>query len=204
LAVNQGALPPGPVQFWSMGQWREVLLMSIEIHGEADREHRHAPEVERWLRLSMEHMNKQEMAPAEALLKQALAIEPEAPDLLNNLAANYAATGRVAEAETIWRSTLDRHPDYLFARAALAQRLALRGNVAEARELLNPLLTRRRMHFSEFAGVAIAQIETSLADGKIEEAKSWLEIWEGAMPDDPRLATLRQNIQRRGPTLGRR
>jgi tetratricopeptide (TPR) repeat protein len=137
------------------------------------------------------------MALAESLLKQALAQEPEAPDLLNNLAATYAATGREAEAERIWRSVLERQPDYLFARASLGRIAAHRGHVAEARDLLNPLLTRRRMHFSEFSTVAIALIETALADNKPEEAKSWLNLWGRAMPDDPRTEVFRKEIRRR-------
>jgi hypothetical protein len=69
--------------------------------------------------------------------------------------------------------------------------------VAAARALLDPLLARRRMHFSEFASVAIAHIETGLADGKPHEAKSWLEMWERAMPDDPRVDIFRKAIRRR-------
>jgi tetratricopeptide (TPR) repeat protein len=197
LAVAQGALPTGLVQLWREGEWRESLLIGIEIHGEAVRLHEHHPQVERWLRQALEHMNAGEMALAETLLQQALAQEPDAPDLLNNLAATYAATGREAEAEPIWRGILERQPDYLFARASLGRIAAQHGHVAEARELLNPLLTRQRMHFSEFSTVAIALIETGLADGKLEEAKGWLQMWERAMPDDPRVEVFRKEIRRR-------
>ena len=195
LAVAQGALPTGPVQVWIEGEWRELLLIGIEIHGEPVRQHQHHPQVERWLRQALAHMHAGEMALAEPLLQQALAQEPDAPDLLNNLAATYAATGREAEAERIWRSVLARQPDYLFARASLGRIAAQRGHVAEARELLNPLLTRRRMHFSEFSTVAIALIETGLADGKPAEAQGWLQLWERAMPDDPRLDVFRKEIR---------
>src|SRR5579859_1021262 len=197
LAVSQGALPAGHVQLWTEGEWREMVLIGFDIHGEPDRQHPHHPQVERWLLQSMEHMAAGEMALAERLLKQALAQEPEAPDLLNNLAANYGVTGRQAEAESIWRSILERHPDYLFARASLGRIAAQRGHVAEARELLDPLLARRRLHFSEFAILAIAMIETDLADNKPEGAKSWLQMWEGAVPDDPRLEVFRKEVRRR-------
>jgi tetratricopeptide (TPR) repeat protein len=197
LAVHQGALPAGRVQFWSEGAWREVILMGIEIHGEAVRDRRHTPQVERLLRQGVEYMNVGEMALAEETLQRALKLEPDAPDLLNNLAATYAATDRQAEAESIWRAILEREPDYLFARASLGRIEAQRGHVAEARALLDPLLACRRMHFSEFASVSIAHIETGLADGKPHEAKSWLEMWERAMPDDPRVDIFRKEIRRR-------
>jgi predicted Zn-dependent protease len=153
--------------------------------------------VQRLLEQALEHQHAGEIGEAEVLLKQALAQEPDAPDLLNNLAATYAARNRQAEAEPIWRSILERHPDYLFARASLGRIAAQRGDVAEARALLDPLLTRTRMHFSEFSAVAMAQIETGLADGKPHEAQSWLEMWERAMPDDPNLDVFRREIKRR-------
>jgi len=197
LAVYQGALPAGRIQFWSEGEWHEMILMGIEIHREALRDRPHLPQVERRLYQALEHMHAGRMVQAEALLKEALALEPDAPDLLNNLAATYAATDRHEEAEPIWRAILDRHPDYLFARASLARVAALRGEVAQARGLLDPLLARRRMHFSEFSTVAMAQIEIGLADGKPEEAQSWLQMWERAIPDDPRVDTFRKDIRRR-------
>jgi len=126
-----------------------------------------------------------------------LKLEPGALDQLNNLAATHAASDRQTEVESIWRAILEREPDYLFARASLGRIEAQRGHVAEARALLDPLLARRRMHLSEFATVAIAHIKTGLADGKPHEAKSWLEMWERALPDDPRVDIFRKEIRRR-------
>ena len=197
LAVAQGALPPGRVRFWREGEWTEVLLMSVRIHGEPLHNRQRQKSVERLLEQALEHIHARAMGEAEALLKQALAQEPDAPDLLNNLAATYAARNRQAEAEPLWRAILERHPDYLFARVSLGRLAAQRGNVAEARALLDPLLTRSRMHFSEFSAVASAQIEIGLADGKPQEAQSWLEMWERAMPDDPNLDIFRREIKRR-------
>ncbi len=195
--MQHGALPTGRVQFWGEGQRREVILMGIEIHGDAVRERSHRPQVERLIEQALEHMHAERMAPAEALLQQALALEPDAPDLQNNLAATYATHGRQAEAEALWQAVYEKNPDYLVARIALARAAALRGDAPKARELLDPLLARRRMHFSEFAAVAGAQIDTALADGNPEEARSWLQMWEKAVPDDPRVETYRGEIRRR-------
>lgn len=197
LAVSQGALAPGRVQVWRAGELTELLLMGMEITGEPVRDHPHSRAVERLLEQALDRMRANAMSEAEAILKQALAQEPDAPDLLNNLAATYAARNRPAEAEPIWRAIHERHPDYLFARVSLGRLAAQRGRVAEARALLDPLLTRTRLHFSEFSAVAMAQIETALADGKPHEAQSWLEMWERAMPDDPNVEIFRREIKRR-------
>jgi len=199
LAVTQGALAPGRVRVWRTAAWTEVLLMGIEIHGEPERTRARPRPVERLLSQAVEHMQAGAMAAAEAVLRQALVLDPDAPDLLNNLAATFAARNRPAEAEPIWRAILERHPDYLFARASLGRVAAQRGEVTEARALLDPLLTRRRMHFSEFSALAMGLIETALAAGQPREAQSWLDMWARAVPADPAVAVFQREIQRRSP-----
>jgi hypothetical protein len=68
LAVHQGALPAGRVQFWSEGEWREAILMGVEIHGEPVRDRQRPPRVERLLRQGVEYLNAGEMALAEEIL----------------------------------------------------------------------------------------------------------------------------------------
>lgn len=194
IAVEHQAMPGGLTRLWMKGAWQDLLLMGFELHGEPLQPYQHKPQVERWLRAAIEAMNDGDDAEAEQLLKQALAVEPDRPDLLNNLAAVYAATNREPAALALWRQIFDGHPDYLFARASLARAAALRGDVDQARQLLEPLFSRQRLHFSEFAAFSGAQIDLLLAEGKKEGARSWFEMWEGAVPDDPRLDHYRRLV----------
>jgi Flp pilus assembly protein TadD len=155
---------------------------------------RFLPQVERWLYDALQATHDGDDEEAEQLLKQALAMEPDKPDLLNNLAAVYAATGREPAALELWQQIFDRSPDYLFARASLARAAALRGEADKARELLAPLFSRRRLHFSEFAAFSGAQIDLLLAEGHKDGARSWFEMWAEATPDDPRLDHYRRLV----------
>jgi tetratricopeptide (TPR) repeat protein len=194
IAVEQGALPSGMVRLWMQGEWRDLLLMGFELHGEPVRPYKHKPQVERWLYDALQATHDGDDEEAEHLLKQALAVEPDKPDLLNNLAAVYAATGREPAALELWQQIFDRSPDYLFARASLARAAALRGEADKARELLAPLFSRRRLHFSEFAAFSGAQIDLLLAEGHKDGARSWFEMWAEATPDDPRLDHYRRLV----------
>ena len=120
------------------------------------------------------------------------------PDLLNNLAMAYDLQGRHEDAVALTRQIHDRHPDYLFARVALAKLHLQKREITEARALLDPLLTRKRWHFSEYAAFCGAQIELSLAEGNREAAQSWLDMWANVDPDHPGLEAYRSRLGRSG------
>jgi tetratricopeptide (TPR) repeat protein len=108
--------------------------------------------------------------------------------VLNTLAGVLAQRGRLAETEVIAERLVERHPDYLFGRTALANMASERGEVARARELLAPLLERRRFHHSEFAALSMAQLNLFLADNNLEQARICLDMWRQADPHHPALA----------------
>ena len=71
------------------------------------------------------------------------------------------------------------------------------GDLETARELLEPLLHRRRFHFTEFAAFAQAQIDRLLAEGQREGARHWFEMWESMDPDNPYLERCRNRVRGR-------
>jgi hypothetical protein len=91
-----------------------------------------------------------------------------------------------------------RFPVYLFARTALAQLLVQAGELDKARATLDPILARPRLHFSEFTALCGAEIELALAKGQRQGAKSWLEMWERAVPNHPQLPLVRRRVRARG------
>lgn len=193
IAAQAGLLPPGPVRMWREGEWREVHLISYELHDQPVV--KHPPQVEEWLREATLALRQRDADRAESLLQAALAVEPEAPDVLNNLATAYELQGRAQEGHAIPRQIHARHPDYPFARIGLARLALARGDVKEAEELLKPLLSRKRFHFSEFAALSSAQIELLLAQNDRDSARSWLDLWENIDPDNPDLEHWRQRLR---------
>jgi tetratricopeptide (TPR) repeat protein len=199
-ATRAGILPSGPVRLWVRGEWREVMAVGYDIHNEPTWQH--SPEVEAWLEEATIALSDHAPQQAEQLLRRALAVEPEAPDLINNLAVAYEQQGRRQEARELIRQMFEQYPDYPFARISMAQLTARDGNLEEAEALLRPLLERQRFHFSEFEAFCHAMIAVYVAGGNYDAARSWLEMWAATDPDDPRIAELRRRIGQPGETRG--
>jgi cytochrome c-type biogenesis protein CcmH/NrfG len=121
------------------------------------------------------------------LLLQAHALEPDAPDIMNNLATAYGQQKRGRETRLTLERIHAQHPDYLFAAANLATQAAQDGRIAEAKALLEPFLSQTRLHRTEFAALSSAQIELALAEGYPESARIVFDMWEGVDPDHPLL-----------------
>lgn len=198
-ASEAGLLPSGPTRMWIQGEWREILLMEFELHDEPVVEHK--PKTERWIIDAVEALGQGDGERAERLLKRALEIEPDAPDLLNNLAFAYGLQGRAQEAQALVQQVHQRHPDYAFARIGLARQCISRRQLDEARTLLEPLLSRKRFNFKEFSAFCHAQVELFSAEGKPEGVRAWLDLWAGVDPDNPHIADWRRRIDRHGLRL---
>ena len=128
---------------------------------------------------------------AERLFRQALELEPEQPDLLQNLAASLTLQGRRTEALVIVNRLFQEHPDYLFARTALARHAMQAGDLQKAVELLEPIFERREFHFSEFDSLCATQIELLLQFNDLLSARNWFEMWEDSNPKNPKLEQFR-------------
>jgi len=129
---------------------------------------------------------------AERLYRQALEREPEQPDLLYNLAASLALQGRHAEALVIYSRMFQEHPDYLFARTALARHAMQAGDLQQAADLLEPLFARRKFHFSEYDSLCATQIELLLRQGNLLSAQTWFTMWADSNPKNPKLESFRK------------
>ncbi len=200
-ARDAGLLPSGPLRLWVDGQWRELLLMDFEVHGEPTTTH--SPAVASLVEEALPALRDGDGERAEALFRQALALEPEAPDLQHNLAMALGAQGRTREAEALVRDVRERHPDYLFTRVSAAKLAIRRGDLDGARQELAPLRQRQSFHYSEFDALAGAEIELLLAQGNLDAARSWLNTWESLDPDNPKLEHYRKLIERPARRGGR-
>ena len=194
--VNQaGLLPSGPVRLWLQGEWQDLLLSAYEIYAEPE-ESPHSVQVTEWLQEATFALRRGDARKAEPLLRQALAEEPDAPDLLNNLAAAYELQGRRQESEALIREIHERHPDYFFGCTHLARLLIKQGEYKRAHELLDPLLQRKRMHITEYDSLCAAEIDLHLARNDIDAARSWFKLWESTGSDNPLVEQFRPRLGR--------
>ncbi len=179
-------LPPGPTRLWLRGQWGEVILMGFEIYEEPV-ETDYPPQVGEWYRQAIEALHANDPITAERLLKQALAVRPDAPGLVNNLAATYGRLGRKAEAKALLRQNYQDHPDYFFGITGMAGLYVNEGKFEQAETLLKPLLSSPRLHITEFAALSMAHVQLYHAQKMPETAQTWLDMWAKVDPDNPTL-----------------
>jgi tetratricopeptide (TPR) repeat protein len=191
-ACRAGLIPAGKVRLWLNGEWRETLIFGFQLHGEPIT--KHSAQVRSLTEQGIEALNAGDGVRGERLFRKALEHEPDAPDLMNNLAMAYQTQGRIDEAIELTRDIHRRHPDYLFARVTLARLHAEEGRVEEARALLDPLLARRRIHFLEFAVLCMAEIDVALAGGQLDAAQSWVDLWRSGQPDHPGIPHFRRRV----------
>jgi tetratricopeptide (TPR) repeat protein len=170
-----------------------MLLMNIELHGEPVGKLN--PKVEPLLRQSLILLQMGKGTEAEALLRQALEIDPNDPALLNNLGQAYALQGQERKADELAYEIHERFPNYLFGRTNLANILIEKGEIERAKELIAPLFSRKRLHLSEFSAICAAQVQLSLAEGKREAAESWLDMMKQVVPDDPNIPALEMRVR---------
>lgn len=179
LPLEVGLLPAfQPIRLWSAGQWRELLLMNMEITFEPIGEL--PPEVEEPLRESVLAMRDNDAAKALPLLERARQLGPDIPSVLNNLASAYGALGRNDEAKALSIEVHHRFPDYFFGRVTMARMAIQDGDLEAAKDILQPLLGRRKLHIDEFGALADTEIRLSQALDEHQAAESWLKIRSSA------------------------
>jgi tetratricopeptide (TPR) repeat protein len=190
VAREAGVLSAGPLRMWGQGKWREVLLLGFEVGFEPF--DAHPPAVRRLAAEGYELLQEGDGPGAEEVFRRALGLAPDAPDLLYHLANALRKQGRKEEAEELLRQASARDPDNLFARVAVVRQALDEGDLDRAKDLLSPLLGRRRLHISEFVALAAAQVEYCLARGDPQSAQTWVDMLARMDPDNPNLPPLRR------------
>ncbi len=187
-----GLLPAGPLSMWLNGAWTEIILMGFELHGEEV--YSHSPKALRLLEEGGEALQAGEAARAEMLLRQAYEIEPDKPDITNNLAKALELQGHVAEAEQMMLANIAAHPEYIHGRVALALWHIERGEIDEARAKLIGVLGEKRLHFADFSNLARGWIRLALAENDRTAGETWLRMWQDVSPEHPELPYWRTRL----------
>jgi tetratricopeptide (TPR) repeat protein len=193
MAADAEVIPAGPTRLWVEGEWRELTLTSFEITEEPS--YVHSAEVTDLAAEAHAALQDGDGIKAERLLKQALEREPDAPDLLNNLAAAYGLQDRTDESDELVRQVHARFPDYWFGVLGVARQTAAAGDTDAALKQLLPLLARKKLHVSEFVALAMAYVDLLLARGEYDGAEAWLKMWEDVTPDHPALPDWQRRVQ---------
>lgn len=195
-ASEADLLPTENVRMWLGGEWREISLIAYEFHD--DPPYNHSRKVNDWLANALgllKKYNAEDAKQAEALLKQALEVEPDAPDLLNNLAVSYQLQDRVDDARELFQQIHAQYPNYVLAPVSLAQMHLQKGEIEAAEALLKPMLSRKRFHFDDFAYFCNVYLQLLIDQKNKEAAKAWLQLWQQVTPDHPLIQTWKMRLE---------
>jgi tetratricopeptide (TPR) repeat protein len=155
----------------------------------------HMPEVDKILDKATPFLRARNGVAAEPLFRQAVRLEPDKPDLLNNLATSLSLQDKTEEAMAIMEQLHRRFPDYLFARTALARAAAQQHDFERAEGLLEPLYARRKFHYSEWNSLCATTIGLLMIEGDLDSSQAWFDMWEDSNPNNPDLETYRHMLQ---------
>ena len=191
-AVSGGTLPSGMVSLWIDGEQRELLLIGFTLTAEPIGQLPKA--VEALFVPAFEALNAQDFEQGAQLLEKAAKLAPNEPSILNNLAMAYEQMGRAADSQAIQDRIAVEFPDYLFGITGRANQAILDGEFEQARTGLNSLLSRQKLHITEFRALAEGFIRLFLAQGQVEGAESWMKMWEGIEDDHPAQDRLRLHL----------
>ena len=153
------ALSSDRARVWLEGTWREIEAFRFEVSDEPV-DVGHSPEVDDLGYEAIQATNRHDGETAERLLRRAIELEPEHPDLINNLAMAFRLQHRNDEAKELLLDLHRRWPDYFFGRIARAGFYVEDRETERAEQMLDSLRQRsQRLHTTEFRALCIAYLQ---------------------------------------------
>lgn len=193
-AVKEAKLfPPGPVRMFMSGEWRDIRLTGFEITDEPS--HTHSPAVVKLAERGHDALLKKDHRAAKAIYTEALALEPDAPDLHYNLSMAYRVAGENDEADRRVREVAARFPNYFFGVVGAAMIDLRSGDLQPARDAVGRLMEAEKMHTSEFMALAGLGVELAIAQEADDGGMHWVQMAEQIAPDHPNTAALRKRAE---------
>lgn len=133
----------------------------------------------------------------EALLKAF----PDSRTLSNWLAMAYQGANDFANVERVTRELYARHPDYLFARTAMAQLLLKNGELDQIPKLFDEKFDLKMMyphrnvfHITEVLAFCDLMVEFLMRTNRRRQAEVYFEIMDEMAPDHPLTKRAREVI----------
>ena len=108
------------------------------------------------LRQASQLLSQQNPAGAEAVIRNALAIWPDQPDLVTFLASAYEQAGRVEDAENLYRHSLALKPRQIRVATQIGHMLRNQGRYTEAVEAFHTAIQIKTDYADAHHGLAIA------------------------------------------------
>lgn len=192
-----GHLETGPHRIFSDGKWREIQLLSAQIYwGPVDTNV--TPEVSRLYEEGHEAMVNGQFDLAEECFDAVIEKDNTHLPALYNRCATWIQRddeAGIAKARPEIEKLHQDYPDYVFARTAMVNYLLDDGKVAEAKEMLVPIVESERLHFTEARAMFFAQATICKHEGDWTGVQITIDMLaEVVGDDDPDVIQWRDSI----------
>ena len=183
---DAGLIAPDELaELWSGDSVTRVRVFSTEVHRDpdpADSMEDLPDDLMALFDTSIDLIRQMRLDAAEECIQAILARVPDHPRTLGNLATIRERQGRRQDCLETLRRAIAIRPDYLLARCNLAALLVLDGEIEDAKDAVDGLIARPRMHIHDhfalqgvMAMLAQAQGETGSADKLIANLEQMTE-----------------------------
>jgi len=174
------------LQIWENGQIIEMRNLNIRIVNNGTPKIDLPPEDAARYMLFVGLFRQRRLEEAAAELEELLKTYPENPCLLANLALTRIDMKQpLDQIEPLARKAHAIDPDYAFALIALGHVLVQLGDPIAANHLVNPILFREEVQFSEWRACMGLQIQSAIAMG---DSKTELELRQTLKESEKKLA----------------
>jgi len=188
ILVRHGILKNGQkINMWLKGEIKPTLLFGFNVFSTLPEEARLKPVVGNLMEEAIKAIRNGNGKKAVVLLRKALAIQPNEPSLLNNLAVSLQMQGQYEEVKKITARIENDFPNYFFGQLTSARKEIWAGHFKKAQTILDKIMKRDTLHITEFSALCSCQVDLERMNQNPEGAEYWLEIWEEVYPQDPLL-----------------
>ena len=194
---EEGYVFESPISFYVEGKVHQLEMLRFQIVDEPIIPEGRTDETCELVEAAVEAVRRGDGAEAERILRQVKQIEPDQPDVLNNLAVALQIQNRLDEAYVLVDELSEKHPDYFFCKISAANRRIAHKQYDEAYEILVDLQRRERLHSTEFYALAKLMVEMYVGRAEHASAQHWVDLWEGYDPDHPDLPSLKRYVASR-------
>jgi tetratricopeptide (TPR) repeat protein len=195
ILTKHGVFSTGEtIDLWLKGRQTPILMFEMEITDEPNIPPKMKASVARLIEQGYDALQSRDSIEAEQLMRKALAVHGDEPTILNNLALALEMQGKEEEVNQIVEKLSTQFPDYFFGLVFRVKKAISEGRLDDARPILDKMMKRTKMHFSELDAMCECQIGYSIADQDPESARSWLEIWKQTNPEQPTINDVEASV----------
>lgn len=189
---RRGLLLAGEQTLFLGGNPTRVEIIDFKITDEPKVAPSRKPEVDRLAEQGFHALHEGNGKLAETKLRRATELDPDAPDLWNNLAMALLMQGQTRESDHICENVSQRWPDYFFGRTGYANRLVQSRQYEKAFKILDELQHIETFHRTEFVALCKSFIVYFTSRKERPSAKRWIGILEQVAPNDLDLPNIRK------------